>query len=100
MLCKPFICLADQGLVKSPLRYARFIARNQQDRFSLRIEGVGHTPYPVVRIEAQFLHVAKAEPVSVSDAGRFMTGPTTFIFSATAEISSCTVSGSCRNAIP
>lgn len=57
MSVKSFVSLANQIPIEAPLAYPRLIARNEQDRFLLGIEGECNSPHSIVRIEPQFLHV-------------------------------------------
>lgn len=57
MLTPPGIGLRNQCPVEALLASARFVARDQQDRLTRRIECKGHPPHPAVRIESQLLHV-------------------------------------------
>ena len=57
MLGETLVRLRDELLVKSLLRGAGFVARNQQDRSALRIKRERDPPHPVRRPETQLSHV-------------------------------------------
>jgi len=62
MLVEALVRPCDQAFVETLLRYAGFIAGDQQDRLPIRIESVGDSPYAPCRVEAQLLHIRMFRP--------------------------------------
>lgn len=55
MRVKTVIGFANQLAIEPFFVAARFVPRNEQDRFALRVEGKGHSPNAIGRAKPQFL---------------------------------------------
>lgn len=63
------VCLPDQLAVETFVAHARFVARYEQDRLALRVEGEGYSPFAIHCAEAQLLHVRMAGSAQRVNAG-------------------------------
>src|ERR1035437_575879 len=68
MAVETVIGLPDHPAVESFFARPRFVAGNEQDRLSLRVEGESHSPFAIRHAEAQFLHVRVPRSVQSVDA--------------------------------
>ena len=69
MSIEAVIGLPDQFTVEAFFAEAGFIPCHEQDRLPLRIEGEGHSPFPIRRTKAKLLHVRVARAVQCVNAG-------------------------------
>ncbi len=55
--------LVDKSVVEAPFADTGFVARRKQDGLASRVEGEGHAPYAIRRVEPKFLHIGVARSV-------------------------------------